>query len=273
MRFFWQDYCICLCILVALFRLPVPAADVTLGWRPGPDPAITGYNLYCGGASGSYTGKISAGNATNVTVSGLIPGTIYYFAVTTFSAAGLESLFSAEISYQVPLRPTTNQPPPLNASAGSRPVLTCALTNQAALIGQTRSFAVKAAGKGALKYQWKFNGSVLASAVSSKLTLKNVTAGQSGVYSVTVTDRSGSTNSAATLTVYASPAGKLASAGLANGHYTLAVQSVPGCRYIVEAATNFANWIPVATNTAPFTFVESQAGRYRQRFYRAVYVP
>jgi hypothetical protein len=152
------------------------------------------------------------------------------------------------------------------------PAITGALTNQGALAGQTRNFTVKAAGKGSLRYQWSFNGAILA-ATGPALTLKNVSANQSGVYSVVVTDRNGSTNSAASLTVYATAAGTLASAGLANGHYTLAVPSVPGCRYIVQASTDFANWVPVQTNTAPFTFVDHAAGQFNQRFYRAVYAP
>ncbi|MGO9587030.1 MAG: Ig-like domain-containing protein, partial [Limisphaerales bacterium] len=75
-----------------------------------------GYNVYYGGASGAYTNEICAGNATNVTVSGLVQGTTYYFAATTFSASGLESPFSSEASYLVPPKvPATNQPPTLNA--------------------------------------------------------------------------------------------------------------------------------------------------------------
>jgi hypothetical protein len=365
MRYNRQDYCGGLCILVALLTQPVYAMDVTLAWFPDTDPTIAGYNLYFGGASGFYTNRISTGNATNVTVIGLIPGATYYFAATANSTIGLESPLSSEVSYQVP----ANRPPTLNAignfsinqnaglqtvnlsgitsgatdenqtltikavsgnpglipnptinytspnptgrltfqpaanqagtailtvtvndgaasrntvtrkftvtvasTAGSRPVVVCPLTNQVALIGQTSRFAVKAAGRGALKYQWKFNGANLA-IVSSTLTLKNVTPNQSGVYSVTVTDRNGSTNSTAALTVYASPAGKLASAGLADGQYTLSVESVPGYRYIVEASTDLADWVPVLTNTAPSAFVDTQAGRFSRRFYRSVYAP
>src|SRR5262249_48045981 len=35
-------------------------------------------------------------------VTGLIPGVTYYFAVTAYTAAGIESSFSGEISYTVP---------------------------------------------------------------------------------------------------------------------------------------------------------------------------
>ena len=46
--------------------------------------------------------EVSAGNVTNATISGLIPGTTYYFAVTSYTAAGKESPFSSEVSFTVP---------------------------------------------------------------------------------------------------------------------------------------------------------------------------
>ena len=90
---------------------------------------------------------------------------------------------------------------------------------------------------------------------------------------VTVTDANGSTNSTAALTVYATAAGSLALASHAMGQYTMAVDGVEGCRYIVQASTDLVNWVPVQTNTAPFTFVDTNAGRFPQRFYRSVYAP
>ena len=154
-----------------------------------------------------------------------------------------------------------------------RPLLSCQLTNQAALVGQTKAFSVSATGSGTLKYQWKFNGTNLSSSVSSLLTLKNIATNQSGVYSVTVTDGNGSTNSTAALTVYATAAGSLAPAGHASGQYTMTVGGVPGCQYIVQASTDFVNWVPLQTNTAPFTFVDTNASQFGKRFYRSVYAP
>jgi len=454
------------------------AGSVTLAWDASTDPTVAGYNVYFGGASGTYnTNPINAGNATNVTISSLVPGVTYYFAATTFAASGLESPLSSEVSYLVPLNvPIVNQPPTLNAitnltinenaglqtvslsgissgatnenqtlavtafssntglipnptvnytstnSTGSltfapvtnafgtatvtvvvhdnggtanggvdsvtntftvtvnavnqpptlnaisnlaifenasaqtvnlsgitsgaaneiqkltvtaisssgtlipkptvkytspnttgsltfkpalhktgtamitvtvndggksnnivtrtfivtvtgRPLLGCQLTNQAALVGQNKAFSVSATGSGTLKYQWKFNGTNLSSSVSSLLALKNIATNQSGVYSVTVTDGNGSTNSTAALTVYATAAGSLAPAGHASGQYTMTVDGVPGCRYIVQASTDFVNWVPLQTNTAPFTFVDTNAGQFGQRFYRSVYAP
>jgi hypothetical protein len=90
-----------LLILTAL-GTTVQAASVTLAWNRCTNSVITGYNVHYGGASGTYTNSVDAGNATNVTISGLVPGTTYYFAATAYTALGVESPFSSEISYRVP---------------------------------------------------------------------------------------------------------------------------------------------------------------------------
>ena len=74
-----------------------------MAWNACTDPNVAGYNVYYGGASGAYTNEICAGNATNATISGLVEGATYYFAATTYAASGMESPFSSEVSYLVPL--------------------------------------------------------------------------------------------------------------------------------------------------------------------------
>ena len=76
--------------------------SVTMAWSPSADTNVTGYNLYYGVTSGTYTNKTNVGSATNATVSGLIAGVTYYFAVTAYDAFGQESAYSSEISYLVP---------------------------------------------------------------------------------------------------------------------------------------------------------------------------
>jgi hypothetical protein len=360
-------------VLLALVFMRFPAlattASVTLAWNSSTDPTIAGYNIYYGGASHTYTNMIPVGEATEVTISGLIQGTTYYFAATTYSASGLESQFSSELAYLVPVNvPIANQPPTLNAindltitenaglqtvslsditsgattenqtltvtavssdinlipnpsvnytSANTTGSLTLTpvrntdgtaiitvtvndgpaqnntvirtftvtvvadsdhyslinpLTNLVAMVGQTNTFKAIAT-KGGLKYQWKFNGTNLTSATNSALTLSKITTNQAGIYSVTASDSSGSTSRAATLTVYATAAAKLAPATHASGQYALTVAGVPGYKYVVQASTNLVNWVPMQTNTAPFTFVDTNAGKFRQRFYRSVYAP
>lgn len=48
-----------------------------------------------------------------------------------------------------------------------------------------------------------------------------------------------------------------------------------GMSYIVQASTNLStlNWVSLQTNAAPFTFSETNANLFRQRYYRGVAVP
>ena len=79
----------------------VQAISVTLAWNQSTDPIVVGYNIHYGGASGSYTNKISTGNTTSATIPGLTPGITYYFAATTYTAANVESALSGEVAYTV----------------------------------------------------------------------------------------------------------------------------------------------------------------------------
>jgi hypothetical protein len=78
------------------------ANGVTLAWNASSNTNVVGYNVYYGGSSGDYTNKLFVGDVTKATITGLTPGATYYFAVTSVSAGGGESGFSAEISYTVP---------------------------------------------------------------------------------------------------------------------------------------------------------------------------
>jgi uncharacterized repeat protein (TIGR01451 family) len=59
-----------------------------------------------------------------------------------------------------------------------------------------------------------------------------------------------------------------------NGTFQLTVNGQPGQEYIVQASTNLFNWVPVYTNpppfVSPFTFIDSAASNYPDRFYRVV---
>ena len=352
------------------FSAPAATASVTLAWNSSTDSTVAGYNIYYGGASYTYTNKISVGQATSVTISGLVQGTIYYFAATTHSASGTESPFSSELAYLVPVvTPIANQPPTLNAisdlnitentglqtvslsditsgataenqtltvtavssdtnlipnptvnytsanttgflsftpmhNANGTAIITVTvndvqtrnntvirtfivtvvadsvnhslinpLTNLVAMVGQTVTFSTTATKGGHSSYQWEFNGTNLTSATGQALTLSNITTNQAGIYSVTVSDGRNWTSRAATLTVYATAAAKLSPATHASGQYALTVAGVPGYKYVVQASTNLVNWVSMQTNTAPFTFVDADAGKFRQRFYRSVYAP
>ena len=75
------------------------AGEANLAWDP-PDVSteVVGYKVYYGTASGVYPQSIDVGNMTSYTVSNLIDGQSYYFAVTTYNALGVESYYSNEVS-------------------------------------------------------------------------------------------------------------------------------------------------------------------------------
>jgi hypothetical protein len=85
------------------FASPVKASTtVNVMWNAIANTNIAGYKLYYGTVSQQYTNAIVAGNVTNTSISGILPGTTYYFAATSYNAAGWESAYSLEIAYTVP---------------------------------------------------------------------------------------------------------------------------------------------------------------------------
>ena len=91
--------------------LTLPGADpfstATLQWDPSTDPNVTGYKVYYGTISHDYTNVVVVGNVLTTIISGLQPGTTYYFAVTAYDAFGTESDFSNEMLYTVPTTAAT----------------------------------------------------------------------------------------------------------------------------------------------------------------------
>jgi len=73
------------------------AVNVTLAWDA--ESGVAGYRLHYGTSSGSYTQTIDVGTNTLATVSNLTAGQTYYFAVTAYNSAGLQSQLSNEVSF------------------------------------------------------------------------------------------------------------------------------------------------------------------------------
>ena len=64
---------------------------MNLSWYPPADNGgapITGYRIYWGTSSGSYTHSVEVGNVTNYTIIGLENGKTYYFAVAAINSIG-----------------------------------------------------------------------------------------------------------------------------------------------------------------------------------------
>jgi hypothetical protein len=93
------------------FIISNPAPSVTLAWDPSTNPIVVKYTIYFGVASGAYTNNstvVSNGppcTITNVSLTLPARGVTYYFAATAIDTHGLESVFSNEVSYSVPVIP------------------------------------------------------------------------------------------------------------------------------------------------------------------------
>lgn len=77
--------------------------SVAFGWAPNLEPDVAGYRIHYGVASGTYTQVVDVGNTTMASISGLVDGTTYYFALSAYNAAGLESGLTGELVYKAPL--------------------------------------------------------------------------------------------------------------------------------------------------------------------------
>lgn len=73
-------------------------ASATLAWQPSSDPTVVGYQVYYGTVSHNYTDQLNVGPSTTATVSNLVTGATYYFAVTAYNSSGEQSPFSNEAS-------------------------------------------------------------------------------------------------------------------------------------------------------------------------------
>jgi VCBS repeat-containing protein len=76
---------------------PCLAEAVTLMWDRNPEPNVVGYRVYVGRVSRGYDSVLDTGNSTSAVIP-TSPG-ITYFAVTAYDSEGLESDYSAEVTF------------------------------------------------------------------------------------------------------------------------------------------------------------------------------
>ncbi|MCE5241649.1 MAG: hypothetical protein LLF99_00490, partial [Desulfobacteraceae bacterium] len=90
-----------ICVAV-LFLVPqsVRAAQVTVAWDPSTSASVSGYKLYLGTASRTYSATYDAGGSTSYVVSGIDGSQSVYLAATAYDSAGNESDYSTELTCQ-----------------------------------------------------------------------------------------------------------------------------------------------------------------------------
>ena len=162
-----------------------PPANVTFQVNPSDsDGFITQVQFLL---NGSPVGAAAAPPFA-VTINDLGPGNYVFSAVATDNAGATGS---ASISISV---------------VGAQPVITAGPQSQTVNAGGDVIFAVQASGSAPLSYQWLFGATPIAGANSPSLLLRNVGVGDSGVYTVQVSNGFGSASASATLTVTNPPA-------------------------------------------------------------------
>ena len=98
-----------LTVILSLYSIAAYGAEISLAWDANNEPALAGYNIYYGTASGEYSHRIDVGITTGYTVENLKEGETYYFAATAYDHYGNESDYAIELvhtfGYDKPMLP------------------------------------------------------------------------------------------------------------------------------------------------------------------------
>ena len=248
--------------------------NVTLAWSASPSTEVTGYRLYYGTASSTYTVSVVLGNVTTNTVTDLVGGVTYFFAVTAHDANEVESEFSNEISYTVPMNadlPTIVLTSPLDGVIDPAPA-TFSLTA-----------GVTANGHTIARVQF-YNGTTLLGEVTSapySLIWTNVSAGSYDLTAQLVYDSGStlaSTSASVTVTPTLTPTVTTVQIHAApDGLFILTVTGQVGYTYDLEATEDFTAWTMIATVTlgasGSLDFTDTNAASFPRRFYRTQQKP
>jgi len=105
---------------------------------------------------------------------------------------------------------------------------------------------------------------------TTNITISGFCPGKTYYFSATTYNSAGNESSFSSETSYTIPSvqATLGNVARANGQFSFLVSGNTGSNYVVQASTDLVNWTSIATNTAPFTFVDTNMVAYSQRFYR-----
>jgi len=156
------------------------------------------------------------------------------------------------------------------------PAITSQPQDQSINQGSDAVFSVVATGTPAPTYQWRFNGTNLASATDSAYTRADVQLADAGSYSVVVSNIAGmATSFNAVLSVTQPVPPQIDSISLMpGGQIQLQVSGSPG-HYAVEASSNLFDWAELTNfTTTSSTFQHLDQGTNEsQRYYRVRMMP
>ena len=148
------------------------------------------------------------------------------------------------------------------------------LVDQSITSGGTARFIMAASGAVPLSYQWRLNGTNLASATNAWLVLTNVQANQAGTYSVVASNSFGTASSSeGILTVFSGRTRFITSSGglfVSGGQLHLLVEGSTETQFILEKSEDLKNWMPAQTNTlsAGVMRLNEPTGTNNHQFFR-----
>jgi len=248
-------------IFFSLVALVQGSHTVTLGWDINPEPDIAGYRLKYGPSSGGYVQTIDVGNTNAATVGNLSSASTYFFVVTAYNTAELESLPSEEISFTT----AATKPPTItltSAIVGGAITLTAVVNDASATI---------------MRVEFYHGTTKLGESTGNTHTI--TWAGASGdVYNVSARaiDHQGTSTDSAPLEVTvpppaATPPQITALERLADGRVRVTSTGEPGAALTVHASQDMKTWTLLntdVTTTGTLVSIDAQATPWPQRFYR-----
>ncbi len=113
-----------------------------------------------------------------------------------------------------------------------------------------------------------------ATGTNTTLTLYGLLTGVTYYFAATTYDSQGNQSGYSTEVSYTvpQPSVTITNTSMVNGQYSFTATGQINGQFVIQASTNLSDWIPLQTNTLPFTFVDNNAGSFSQRYYRTVYL-
>ncbi|HZR19361.1 MAG TPA: immunoglobulin domain-containing protein [Verrucomicrobiae bacterium] len=182
-----------------------------------------------------------------------------YTVVITNSAGSITS----DVATLTVLLPPSILTPPQNTTVSS---------------GNTATFTVAASGSPPLTYQWKFNGTNIASATTTSLSITNAQVANQGDYTVVVSNAVAAITSApGHLTVQAAQTGpfQIGNWQIAAGSVSFDITGPSQTNIVIWSSTDLSHWTAVSTNSSGTGTAHFSAGKVTGsvEFYRATLSP
>lgn len=158
------------------------------------------------------------------------------------------------------------------AQIGPPPIIVVSPTDQVTPLGGTARFGVTVQSGTPVTYRWYHNGELIPGASGATLSVANAHWTDVGRYAVAVQNASGSMMSSLAALALTNVPLCLTSAKLGIEGFRLSANGPLSSRYVVEACSDFVNWIPISTNTAmggQIEFNDPAASSTATRVYRS----